>query len=96
MEPKSTARRLEARVYGEVQGVGFRYATVRAATAMGLSGHVRNAHDGSVEVVAEGSPEALERLEAWLRRGPPGAVVRRVDARHAPARGDLGSFTVAY
>jgi acylphosphatase len=64
-------------VSGRVQGVFFRASTVEQARALGLRGYARNLADGRVEVVADGEAQALDRLEAWLRRGPP---LARVDA----------------
>ena len=94
--PPASEGRLEARAQGIVQGVGFRYATVRQAQSIGgLTGCVWNAPDGSVHVVAEGARNRLERLEAWLRQGPPGSLVRRLDAEYLPATGEWGSFGVA-
>lgn len=94
--PSLHEERLEARVRGTVQGVGFRYATVRQAHAVGgLTGWVRNAADGSVVVVAEGARFRLERLETWLRQGPPGSLVRSFDVRYLPATGEWRSFGVA-
>jgi acylphosphatase len=66
-------------ISGRVQGVGFRYFVLRRAQAAGLAGFTRNLADGSVEVVAEGSQEQLEALEAAVRRGPPHAHVSRVE-----------------
>jgi acylphosphatase len=57
-------------VHGIVQGVGFRYHVYRAAQELGISGWVRNNPLGTVEVLAGGTPEQLERLEAMLRKGP--------------------------
>ena len=71
--------KLRALVKGRVQGVGFRFFVLRCADELGLDGWVRNLEDGRVEVKAVGRPEDLDRLEADLRRGPPGA---RVDAVH--------------
>ena len=67
------------RVVGRVQGVGFREWTRRTAERMGLVGSVRNRPDGSVEVQAAGSEDALGRLEAMLEKGPPLARVERVE-----------------
>jgi acylphosphatase len=47
--------------------------------ALGVSGWVRNLSDGRVEVVVEGPPPAVERLEAWCARGPESARVDRVE-----------------
>lgn len=57
-------------VHGRVQGVGYRYFVLRAARELGLAGWARNLPDGSVEVVADGSEEALASLEESLREGP--------------------------
>lgn len=83
------------RVTGRVQGVGFRWATVREARRLDLSGSVRNRADGSVEVVARGAPARLERLAAWLAEGPPGARVERVERLGAPEAPPSGSFDIA-
>ena len=69
---------LHARVYGYVQGVGFRYFVVREAQTLGLRGFARNMNDGSVEVLAQGPRPALERLLTLLRQGPSAAHVRDV------------------
>jgi acylphosphatase len=71
------------RVYGRVQGVGFRWWTQRIGTELGLAGHVRNLPGGGVEVHARGSVEELAALEAVLEGGPPMARVdgiERIDA----------------
>ncbi len=57
-------------VSGHVQGVGFRCYAQNAARREGLSGHVTNHADGSVEVVAEGEAEAMTRFERALHQGP--------------------------
>lgn len=62
-------------VRGRVQGVYFRQSTADEATRLGVEGWVRNCADGSVEGVAAGPAEALERLREWLCHGPPAARV---------------------
>ncbi len=61
-----------------MQGVGFRYFALDAARRDGLTGYVTNRDDGSVEAVAEGEAEALERFERALRRGPSRSRVEHV------------------
>jgi len=80
-------------VHGRVQGVGYRYFVLRQAEALGVSGFARNLADGSVEVVAEGSEEALAGLEAQLREGPSFSEVSHVDREAVASRGD-GSFHI--
>jgi len=53
-----------------VQGVWFRESTRQQAVMRGITGYARNCPDGSVEVVAHGSPEAISALRDWLRHGP--------------------------
>jgi acylphosphatase len=79
MAAASTTLRRRILVSGRVQGVGYRYATVREARRLGLRGYARNLPDGRVEVVAEGPPDDVERLTAWCRRGPSAAEVSAVE-----------------
>jgi acylphosphatase len=87
-------RRLEAIVRGDVQGVGFRWFVRRQASRLSVVGWVANQPDGTVRVVAEGSPAALARLMGHLRSGPPGAVVRGVDETWLPGTGGFGDFQI--
>lgn len=66
------------RIVGLVQGVGYRVSFERQALALKLSGWVRNRADGSVEALVRGSPDAIERIIAWAKRGPSAAQVRDV------------------
>jgi acylphosphatase len=70
-------------VQGHVQGVGFRDATQARAMALRLVGWVRNLSDGSVQVYARGSADAVATLRAWLASGPPLARVDAVQERPA-------------
>lgn len=87
-------RRLEAVVRGDVQGVGFRWFVRRQAARLSVAGWVANQPDGTVRVVAEGSPVALARLLGLLRAGPPGAIVSRVDETWLPGDGTLAGFEI--
>jgi acylphosphatase len=86
--------RVHLLVSGRVQGVWYRQATCDEARALGLRGWVRNVPDGRVEVEAEGEREALGRLLAFCRRGPPRADVDDVEVVWTEHRGDLGPFSV--
>jgi len=77
----------QVRIFGRVQGVGYREALRREALARGVAGWVRNRSDGTVEAVLQGPAAAVEALLAWARRGPPAARVERVDT--VPAAGEL-------
>lgn len=72
------ANAVRATVSGAVQGVGFREATRRRASKLGVLGWVRNTEEGTVAVHAEGPAEAVDELVAFLREGPRGAAVSDV------------------
>jgi len=84
--------RLTAWVHGQVQGVGFRWWTRSRALELGLVGHAANLSGGRVEVVAEGPPDACERLLAALRSGEAPGRVQTVVERLGDARGGLTGF----
>jgi acylphosphatase len=84
--------RLKAVIRGEVQGVGFRWAVQNQADRLGLTGYAENLPDGSVRVEAEGAPDRLDQLEAYLHQGPRWAEVESVDAERRPATGDFYTF----
>lgn len=85
------------RVYGRVQGVGYRNFAEWAARGLHLEGYVRNLHDGSVEVYAMGPSAALQKFAAQLEHGP---RMARVDSMNEePAELDekyAGKFTTEF
>ena len=80
-------------MHGEVQGVFFRDSCRDQAEGAGVAGQARNLADGGVEVVLEGEPEAVERVIAWCRSGPPGAEVTDVEVTEEEPEG-LRGFSV--
>jgi acylphosphatase len=80
-------------VHGRVQGVFFRDSTRQRAEAAGVSGWVANRPDGTVEAVFEGDAEAVESLVAFMRDGPRGAEVDRVEVNEEDPEG-LRDFDV--
>jgi len=84
----SENRRMELRIRGRVQGVGFRWSVRERAQRLGLAGWVRNEADGSVTVVAEGQHGSLEALRRWCDDGPPMARVEMVQVQWLAPRGD--------
>jgi acylphosphatase len=76
---------------GRVQGVGFRATAYRLAQDHDVTGYVRNQPDGSVELVAEGDPAAIDALVSRLRQtfGP---LIQRADFVTEPPGGPAASF----
>ena len=60
-------KRFRALFSGTVQGVGFRFATERAARRFPVTGCVRNLSNGKVEVVAEGEEKPLQEFLGEIR-----------------------------
>lgn len=78
-------------IVGTVQGVGYRYATHKVATDLGLTGWVRNRQDGRVEAVFEGDRPVVEQMIQWCHQGPPAATVTDVSVAYTSSQG-LQSF----
>ena len=85
------ARRIS--ISGRVQGVAFRWSTLRQAEHLGVAGWVRNVPDGTVEAWVEADPRPVAQMLAWLERGPPSARVDRCDVREREPEG-LTSFSL--
>ncbi len=91
---ESDQQRLHAFVHGRVQGVGFRHFVMMEASTLEITGWVRNRRDGSVEVIAEGEHQQLEKLLRALHRGPGSANVTRVDQEWENYTGKFFGFKV--
>jgi acylphosphatase len=93
----SSEKAIEAKRYvvrGRVQGVGFRWFVEREAHMLGIAGWVRNNHDGSVEVLAQGTRDQLSGLHGRLREGPRAARVDAVEGSDATPAHGLSSFRI--
>ena len=88
--------RAHLKIYGIVQGVFFRSNMRDLAVSLGVKGWVRNLPDGSVEAVAEGPEEAVEELVRWARKGPPSAVVDRIEVRYSKCERKYRGFRIKY
>jgi len=83
-------------ITGLVQGVWYRASARDEARSLGLVGWVRNTHDGSVEAVAEGPKENIEKFIAWCRKGPPHARVQNIEVNRQSPTGEFREFRVTY
>lgn len=80
---------------GNVQGVGFRYTTTRAAGGYDVTGYVKNLPDGRVELVAEGEAKEIDAFVGEVRERM-GQHIRDVNQQKAPASGNFGGFGVRH
>jgi acylphosphatase len=81
-------------IWGAVQGVGFRYHTLKWAQKLGLTGWVRNNYDGSVETEVEGDRSAVEEFIAQMKMGPRWGHVSDVNVEYKPFQGHYNNFDV--
>ena len=82
-------------IKGRVTGVGFRYsALAKAGDIPGISGYVRNAGYGEVEVLIQGEEGDLTEMRAWLQKGPPLARVDSFSLVEAPVDITINRFEI--
>ena len=78
-------------VHGIVQGVGYRHFVWKTALKFGIRGFVRNANDGSVEVLADAEPERLKKftedINVDFQNGPQVIGIDRDDKRLGEFKG---------
>jgi len=89
-------KELRAKTSGRVQGVSFRYFVKEKAERLDLVGSVRNAEDGSVEVIAQGEKQNLEKLLEFLKKGNSFSKVTDVQVEWREPREDLADFSIVY
>src|SRR4051794_33752626 len=87
VSPNEGDVRLTAWVRGRVQGVGMRWWIRARALELGLAGWATNLDDGRVEVVAEGTRAACERLLSALQGGDTPGRIDVVTERWSAGRG---------
>ncbi len=85
-------KRVQARVSGRVQGVGFRFYATHVAGELGVVGTVRNSEDGGVEAVAEAEESSLHEFLRALRHGPHAAEVTEVATAWDEPTGEFSNF----
>lgn len=87
---------LRALVTGRVHGVAYRAYVQDAATALNLTGYVKNLPNGSVEVVAHGAPDVLKELVEYLHEGSLASRVDSVSAEWGTAKRSYDDFSIKH
>lgn len=72
-------RRISLKVFGRVQGVGYRYFTRKLANSYGITGYVKNTSDNAVIIEAKGSDLAIQYFLKNLSKGPSTAKVEKIE-----------------
>jgi acylphosphatase len=80
-----------------VLGVGYRYFVVECAHATGVHGYVKNLPEGTVEMVAESSPAALDDfIHLAHAKNDPVIRVEGIVVKKGSATGEFHGFRVAW
>ena len=88
-------RSVRVTISGRVQGVFFRASCAELARDLGLAGSVRNLRDGRLSATFQGPDDAVDRMLAWCREGPPMARVDELEVEDVPAS-DATGFRVQH
>ena len=87
-------RRLTLKIYGFVQGIGYRYLSQKEAKKRGFSGYVCNMPGGGVELVAEGHEPDLKNFVQWCYNGVGPSVVQEIETSWSNATGEFNDFAI--
>ena len=90
-DAKKTARFI---IHGRVQGVFFRDTARQVARRLNIKGFAINLLDGTVEIVAEGTPEAVKKFQSWLMIGPDMATVTKVETVDLESQIEFKDFRI--
>jgi len=85
---------VKLKIFGQVQGVGYRYYCVRQAQFYQIYGYARNMSDDTVEVEAEGDEESLKAFIRKLESGPAHAEVEKIEINWLTASSRFKDFYI--
>ena len=89
-------KEISIKVSGQVQGVFFRWETMRLARRLGLAGWVSNESDGTVKIVAQGAEDKLKEFIERLRWGPKYARVENIETNWSQPKENFADFRIRY
>ena len=87
---------IHIRVWGRVQGVGFRAFVAQQAGLLGVDGWVRNVGRDQVEVRAEGHEDVLKAFLEVVKQGPSVSRVERHEVEWAEFGEKFDKFQVRW
>jgi len=88
-------KHLNIKIFGQVQGVSFRYYSLAKAGELGLAGFARNEPDGGIYLEAEGEEKNLKKFLDWCRQGPAWARVEKVEMKEGKMK-NYKDFEIRY
>lgn len=87
-------KRVNTKIHGIVQHVGFRNFVRKNAEKLGITGWVKNNFDGSVEAIFEGDDGAVSEIIEKCKKGPLLALVDKVEVREEEPRKEFDEFHI--
>lgn len=81
--------------YGWVQGVGFRWRAMQAASKAGVTGWVRNDPGGSVTMEVQGTQEAIDGIILAIKESPH-IDIERMEVETIPLKDGERGFLPVY
>lgn len=91
----SQAERRTVHFVGQVQGVGFRYATRNIARNLAVTGFVRNLADGRVQLVVEGDRKVLDQFIDQIKQSM-AAYIREQTVDEQSSVGEFTTFEIRH
>lgn len=88
-------RQLHIYYYGNVQGIGFRFAARQIAHDTGVCGWVKNLPDGRVELVLEAEEAAIKTFFKKINHSFT-YYIRDYELEWCEARGEFEDFSIEY
>ncbi len=88
--------RVNFRISGLVQGIGYRWFVLETAAKHALTGLIRNNRDGSVEGEVQGVKEAVEAFILEIKTAHPWAKVSGAETRAIEERKGEKDFIIAH
>jgi len=88
-------KHLNIKIYGQVQGVFFRYTAKERADELTIYGFVRNEDDGTVYTEVEGEEDNLEKFLDWCTDGPYSTKVEKIEKTEGESK-NFSEFKIEY
>ena len=80
---------VKLKIYGKVQGVGFRVFTLKIAEKLNIQGFVKNCYDQTVEIIATQTKDKLLQFKKLLFIGSKYSEVSKIEETEL----DIKSFS---
>ena len=81
-------------VSGSVQGVGYRFFSLRHANSLKINGYCQNLSNGNVEIYCQGEKNLIESFIEKLKQGPSYSNVQNVKTEEMLTEKTFHSFEI--